>query len=229
MFRVGLENNMEGHSIAWILGHPGCFANGRDAAHALAAVPQVIQDYRRWILQHTPNSWLPGSETEYQLEETWVCYSINDKYELDQNGEEIDAWFRQDWIPIDAEDIKHGLLLLNWGREELLNIVGNLSTNTLERTYPNERWNILGILNHIGGGEWWYLDRFGLAFPRKDVPEKPFERLKKVRERLIEILPGLEGVEQVVGVSGEFWSPRKLLRRAVWHEYDHIAHIRKLL
>ena len=29
-------------------------------------------------------------------------------------------------------------------------------------------------------------------------------------------------------VEGEFWSPRKLLRRAVWHERDHTVHIRKL-
>jgi len=50
-----------------------------------------------------------------------------------------------------------------------------------------------------------------------------------VRANLLEILPGLAGSSRVVGVSGEFWSPRKLLRRAVWHEYDHIAHIRKLL
>jgi hypothetical protein len=45
----------------------------------------------------------------------------------------------------------------------------------------------------------------------------------------VEILPGLSGSKQVMGIDGEFWSPRKLLRRAVWHEYDHIAHIRKLL
>jgi len=229
MFKVGLENNMEGRSIAWILGHPGCFANGSTGQQALAAVPQVIQDYRRWISLHTRNSWLSGSDTEYQLEGTWECYSINDDYELDQDGEEIDAWFRDDWIPLSAEDVRHGLLLLNWGREDLLNTVGNLSAEILERTYPGERWSIAGILGHIGGAEWWYLDRFGLAFPREEVSEQPFDRLKKVRQRLLDILPGMVESKQVVGVFGEFWSPRKLLRRAVWHECDHIAHIRKLL
>ena len=229
MFKVGLENNMEGRSIAWILGHPGCFANGANGPQALAAVPQAIHDYRHWILAHTKNSWLSGTETEYQVEGTWECYSINEDYELDPDGEEIDAWFRNDWIPLTADDIQHGLLLLNWGREDLLSTVGNLSTEILERTYPNERWNIAGILNHIGGAEWWYLDRLGLAFPRAEVPEQPFERLQKLRERLIETLPLLAGSKQVVGVYGEFWSPRKLLRRAVWHERDHIAHIRKLL
>jgi hypothetical protein len=50
-----------------------------------------------------------------------------------------------------------------------------------------------------------------------------------VRSNLEYILPGLAGSTLVVGMSGEFWSPRKVLRRAVWHELDHIAHIRKLL
>jgi len=36
-------------------------------------------------------------------------------------------------------------------------------------------------------------------------------------------------VNQVVGLDGEFWSPRKLLRRTVWHERDHVDHIRKLI
>lgn len=32
-----------------------------------------------------------------------------------------------------------------------------------------------------------------------------------------------------VGIDGEFWSPRKMLRRAVWHERDHTFHIDKLI
>ena len=244
MFYVGLENGAEGRSQAWVLGHPGCFAYGMDGSEAMAAVPQAIRDYRQWIAAHTSESWLAATDSErserserseqseqseYHLEETWECYSINSDYELVQDGYEVNAWFRHDWIPLSGEDIQRGLLLLRWGREDLLKTVSTLPIEILERTYPKERWSIAGILKHIAGAEWWYLDRLGLAFPREDVPEDPFERLKKVREKLVEILPGFAASRQVVGVSGEFWSPRKLLRRAVWHEYDHIAHIRKLL
>ncbi len=229
MFKIGLENNAEGRSQAWVLGHPGCFAYGADGQAALQAVPRAIRDYRQWIDAHTSESWLDGDDVEYQLEETWECYTINDAYELAQEGYEVNAWFRHDWIPLNAEDIRHGLLLLSWGREELLQTVRNLGADILEQTYPSERWSIAGIIKHIGGAEWWYQDRFGLAFPRQEVPEDPFQRLEKVRINLVEVLPGLAGSKQVVGVSGEFWSPRKLLRRAVWHEYDHIAHIKKLL
>ncbi|NJD60745.1 MAG: hypothetical protein C3F13_00820 [Anaerolineales bacterium] len=228
MFRIGLENNADGRSQAWVLGHPGCFAYGSVGDQALLAVPQAIRDYRAWISSHTKESWFPEGE-EFLLEETWECYTISDDFEIAQEGYEVNAWFHHDWKPLSEEDIQHGLLLLAWGREELLKIAGSLDLESLERTYPGERWSISGILKHIGGAEWWYQDRLGLAFPRSEVPEDPFQRLEKVRTNLIESLPGLIGSRQVIGVSGEFWSPRKLLRRAVWHESDHIAHIRKLI
>jgi len=229
MIKVGLENNTEVRSQAWVLGHPGCFAYGKNGQEALDAVPQAIQDYSRWISAHTGQNWLSGVKAEVRLEETWECYIIDDHYELAQDGYEVNAWFRHDWLPLSELDIQRGLLLLSWGREVLLEVAGPLDKDTLERTFPDERWSIAGILNHVGSAEWWYMDRLGLAFSRELVPEQPFARLEKVRGRLIEVLPGLTGSKQVVGVSGEFWSPRKLLRRAVWHEYDHIAHIRKLL
>ena len=50
-----------------------------------------------------------------------------------------------------------------------------------------------------------------------------------MRAHLVEVLPTLVGSRQVIGVEGEFWSPRKLLRRAVWHELDHVEHISKLV
>lgn len=232
MFRIGLENGTEGRSQAWVLGHPGCFAYGGDGSAALEAVPNAIQDYRRWIAAHTSEVWFNENEIEsnaYHLDETWECYTISSDYELVQDGYEVNAWFRHDWKPLKAEDLRRGVLLLNWGREHLLETVKDLDAETMERTYPGERWSIAGILKHIGGAEWWYQDRLGLAFDRQAVPEEPFIRLEKVRANLVEILPGLLGSTKVVGVSGEFWSARKLLRRAVWHEYDHIAHIRKLL
>lgn len=229
MFRIGLENNVEGRSQAWVLGHPGCYAYGRDGSSALQAVPGALRDYRQWIEAHTVQSWFPGDGDDFELEESLECYFINEDYELSQDGYEVNAWFRHDWKPLTEADIQRSLLLLEWGREELLNSVASLSPEVLDRTYPNERWSIAGILSHIGGAEWWYQDRLGLIFERSRVPAEPFARLEKVRSYLVEILPSLVDSTQVIGIDGEFWSPRKMVRRTVWHEYDHTAHIRKLL
>lgn len=108
-------------------------------------------------------------------------------------------------------------------------MVSQLDPEKLAATYPGERWSIEGILRHIGGAEWWYMERLGYAFPQDNLPKTPRERLERVRISLVELLPQLEGVKQVVGQDGELWSPRKMLRRTVWHERDHIEHIRKLI
>ena len=91
-----------------------------------------------------------------------------------------------------------------------------LDQGIMEATYPGERWSITGLLQHIGGAEWWYLDRLGLAFDREVVSAEPFERLDRIRELLIKTLPELEASTQVAGIDGQFWSPRKVLRRALW-------------
>ncbi len=225
--RVGLENNFEGRSLAWVLGHPGCFAYGQAPDAALAAVPDAVHEYAGWIKAHG-GDWLRPESVELTVEEIWEVYSIDKGYELSETGYEVNAWFRYDWVPLGERDIEHGLHLLAWSREDLLAAVSGLVDEQMHARLPGERWDIAGILRHVGGAEWWYLDRLGLSMPRRDLPEAPFERLAGVRARLLGLLPTLAGLPRVVGIDGELWSPRKLLRRAVWHERDHTSHILKL-
>ncbi len=55
------------------------------------------------------------------------------------------------------------------------------------------------------------------------------ESLELVRAHFLGWLPKQEGVRRMIDEEGETWSPRKVLRRALWHERDHTEHIRKLL
>lgn len=38
--RVGLENGIEGRSLAWVFDNPGCFAYGKNGTEAILRVPQ---------------------------------------------------------------------------------------------------------------------------------------------------------------------------------------------
>ena len=229
LFHVAIEIENPARSIGWVLDHPGCFAYGDNADAALAAIPNAITDYAAWIASRNQgNPLIETSEIELLLTETWDVYTIDDEFNPAQEGYEVNAWFRHDWKPLAEQELALGEKLLAWSRADLLDAVSGLSTEVLNAEHHGERWNILGILNHVGGAEWWYLHRLGLSFPQQDVPKDPFERLEKVRARLLDILPGLAGSRKVLGVDGEFWSPRKLLRRALWHERDHTRHIHKL-
>src|SRR5581483_4271336 len=230
IFRVGIENNNEGiRSIAWALEHPGCFAYGKDEKEALANLPEAICAYSAWINQRE-SSWVNENKIELKIEDTWTAYNIDESFDRNEQSDfyTVDSWFQHDWKPLTAADIERGLKLLAWSRADLLDTIKSLGPEKLEMKYEGERWPINGILNHVGGAEWWYMERLGLAFPRSEVPKELLARLEKVRAHLNQTLPKLEGIKQVVGLEGELWSPRKMLRRAVWHERDHTVHIRKL-
>ena len=228
VYRVGLENGIEGRSLAWVLGHPGCFAYGADGDEALVRVARAIQAYGDWIAGHAGERWLPEGAIECELAETWEVYHIDGSFEVGDDGYSVESWFKHDWKPLAAVDVERGLKLLAWSREDLLAVVEDLAPSDLDTHLHGQRWSIRGVLGHVAGADWWYLDRLGLAFPRALVPEDAFERLRTVRAHLRDVLPQLTGSRQVVGVDGEFWSPRKVLRRAAWHERDHTAHILQL-
>jgi hypothetical protein len=232
-FRVGIENNNEGRSIAWAVEHPGCYAYGENADHALANLPDAVQAYTEWIGRHE-SPWLNPERIELVIDDEWEVYFVNDALERvppSEDSSSIEAWFQYDWKPLTAQDIGRALKLLAWSRADLMDVVKGIHPEKLAQAYPGERWSIEGILKHIGGAEWWYLERIGFPDPTReaDVPADPFERLEVVRKNFNYVLPKLEGLHIVAGLDGEFWSPRKSLRRALWHERDHTEHIRKLL
>ena len=232
IFRIGIENNNDDRTIAWALDYPGCFSYGKDSQEAQRNFISAAREYRAWIAQHEEH-WL-DEEVEVDLQETFDAYFITPAFERAQRGREtymVESFFVHDWKPLVPHEIERALKLLAWSRADLMALVRDLDAEARSRTYPNERWGIDGILKHVGIAEWWYQERIGYPFPpdEADVPADPFERLQVVRDHLNSLLPKLDGVSTVVGLDGEIWSPRKMLRRALWHERDHTEHIRKLL
>lgn len=235
IYRIGIENNNDDRSIAWALDHPGCFAYGQNGEEAQENFFPAARAYREWIARHE-EPWL-DEEVEAVLEEVFDAYFITPAFDRGDPAERgrstymVESFFLHDWKPLVPHEIEHALKMLAWSRADLLSLVGELDSNVRARTYPNERWAIDGILRHIAGGEWFYQERIGFPFPaqEEDLPPDPFEQLQTVREHFNSLLPRLDGVNKVIGLEGEIWSPRKVLRRALWHERDHTEHIRKLL
>jgi hypothetical protein len=231
IIRIGMENGIEGRSLAWALDHPGCFAYGKNAGEALANLPRAVLAYTDWIDQHTADSWLKGlGDFDIRLVEAFECYTIDEDFEPVESGYEVNAWFRNDWKPLTRLEVQRGLLMLDWCRADLLTLVKPLTDVQLDADPRHNQWTIRRILDHIAGAEWWYLDRLDQAgIARKDLPEDYFPRLEATRRLLEQRFKEWEGVTLVAGKVGELWSPRKILRRTLWHSRDHIDHIRQLL
>jgi hypothetical protein len=104
-----------------------------------------------------------------------------------------EVWFQNDWLPLKEEDVERGLILMDWSRKDLLDLLAGIPDELREKKYAGERWDILGIIRHIGGVEWWYLDRLGLTdLSRNEVPHDPFERLDVIRKQIKTVLPRLK-------------------------------------
>jgi hypothetical protein len=227
---VGLENNFNGRSLAWALDYPGCFSYGNDATEAVVGIPRALIEYQKRIEKNTDKPWLDLGDFDVRLVELFEDYHINVMYEWAEEGKLIQSWYRHDWKPLTRQDIEHIGLLLKWSRSEILEILNPLSEEQLAFQPEGERWSIQGIAAHVGTTEWWLLDRIGMAsIPRASLVPDVKERMQQTRTVVEKALPELAGLEQVVGKEGEFWSPRKVMRRLLWHEMDHIQHIQKLL
>jgi len=230
LITIGLELDNEDRALAWALDFPGCFAFGAEGPEAVIELARALPVYENWVNRHTGQGGLALDDFDLRIVDTWQVYTINDQYERQEGGYAVNAWFLHDWKPLESSEIERGMELLRWSREDLLDLTGKIGEEHMDRQRPGERWSIRGIVKHVANAEWWYLDRLGLVESGRDLlPNDLFDRLAWVRARMNRALPGLEGREMVLGKEGEFWSPRKLLRRALWHEIDHYRHILKLL
>lgn len=227
--RVGVENGAEGRTILWLFDHPGCFSYGAVTLEAIQSLPAAVQEYNHWLIQHGLDQQTVNIEQPVQIEETWEVYHVDENYAITEEGYEVNAWFQDDWKPLSKLECEIGSKLLAASRAELLSAVDGLGEEILRMQPKGEMWSILGILNHVAKAEWWYLDRLHLAVPYDELPPEPMKKLAEVRSLTLAMLPGFADSIQVLGIDGEFWSPRKVLRRAVWHERDHTAHIEKLV
>jgi hypothetical protein len=226
-----LENNIEGRTLAWALDYPGCFAYGTDETEALVRLPRALLEYEVWIKDHTTDFWVDLKDMDMRVVESFETFCIDENYNRvpDGQGYEINAWFIDDWRPLTDVEIERGLKIFHWQREELLAGLTTLDPEILEKDFPGQRWNILGIAKHIANAELWYLSRLDLTdLSHKDLSADPKARLGQTAALIDRVFPKFINEVNVTGIEGEFWSYRKILRRILWHQRDHMEHIKEL-
>jgi hypothetical protein len=212
-----LVEEIESRWIAHIYELPGCFSNGDTSQAAVIGSAPATAIWQEWLAVHglaIPGNTGPLTTTIAEVIRAW---NSSPEYE-------VNAFFALDRPPLKKAEIDHALQILEFTRLDLLAAVDGLAPAQLDQPVE-EGWNIRKILKHTGRAENWYLDRLDLGLPREQLPEDVFACLDLVRRRLRQTLTSLAGDERLIMKDFELWSPRKLLRRALWHERDHTRHI----
>lgn len=224
-YRVGLERGAQGGHLAWVLDHPGCFAFGHTELEVLARIPQAVREYFAWLGAHGIPAAGPGVPEDFQVVEIFEVYTIDEQFRRG-GSREVHAWFLDDWRPLTEAEVEFGLQVLAASRTDLEAVVEDLPDPVLDVVLPGQRWSIRGVLRHVALEEGTILRHLGRGLG--DPPTDVWAHLRAARRALEEALQDWAGRSLVIGVEGEFWSPRKALRRAAWHERDHVAHLQLL-
>ncbi len=233
--------NLE-HGERWRYAHvvelPGCFTRGETREEVLGALPNAIADHIAFLGAR-------GHPVDATLD-FGLVEEIHGIPELGEAGGAV-ALFSSDGEPVGEEEFNHFLDLMRWNREELLGIVEHLSEEERNARPLPDKWTIEETLRHVANAEEWYVSRLGAGiqgeyegFVRGMNPEERWgsiiERLEATRRGCVHSLEyafgrGAEGVFTRAAYTRhpeERWTFRKVLRRFVEHEREHIGTIKRV-
>ncbi len=155
-------------------------------------------------------------------------------YTRNEGGYEINATFAPDKTPLSSVEITQYLRWHSYARAELFHLLAGIPKEVYVWRPEKGKRCLRETLEHIAGAELWYVTRLDET-PSSSLyntqPADAVERLHYSQKILISRFQGLPdsrtGVERVH--SGEIWTPRKVLRRALEHQQEHLNSIRLLL
>jgi len=136
------------------------------------------------------------------------------------------ALLKADVLPIDRDELEEYFRRMNYSRKDLLELVSTVPDDILSFHPDRRQRTIREILQHIAGAEQWYVTRL-LKIPRFPPQKTPLQRLQLVRDTAYAYLSqqNLQLSARVVEKAGESWTLRKVLRRFLEHEREHILEI----
>jgi len=117
---------------------------------------------------------------------------------------------------------------LRWAarrRQELLDALAQLPAPALDWQPDEKMWSVRRILSHVAYSEWW--------FARVTIPQSrdPLLRLAEAQQEALTRLSALTPAEltRTTLHEGEPWTARKVLRRFLEHEREHLGQVEEIL
>lgn len=200
---------LEGGFIATIADVPGCMARGATKDEAADNARRAFKDYLALLEKYGVSS------------EHWKQL---DPARFDVKEMNVEDWFEEDFRPLDEHEIRDFLHQMEGSRSALLALIRELSPDDVERKPTPEMWSIRQALEHIMTTEASLLGRLE-KWPTEVGALQAVHRMAFQRFSVIEP----EDTKVDHRISGQRWSTRRVMRRILEHEYEHMGHIREIL
>jgi uncharacterized damage-inducible protein DinB/predicted RNase H-like HicB family nuclease len=235
MLSVYLELAADGRCMAHVIDLLGCAVRAETRESAMQRLPDAVAEYSAWLRRHGE-----------ALLQAPVLLRLSIAGEQCGTGPfdpgDAAALWPPDREPIDAQEMERAFRLMAWSRSDLLALTQDLPQELLAWRPDPDSFSIGRILRHIGNAEEWYVSRVVApeALPQEwndDQGLPIFEFLEMERRTAQVQLRALdEGQRSAVFYPSawtdhpeEAWTVRKVLRRFVEHEREHLAQIAELL
>jgi predicted RNase H-like HicB family nuclease len=229
-FDLYLESGPQ-HRKTWVYvpGLPGCSVMAPTSDQAIEAARSAIRDRLEFLRRH--GEVVPDPEP---IELVVADHSIEGKFLGFGQGT-----FPSDRDPMTAHDVASLLRWAEWSREELVAAARAQRSPLAEK--PASGRSVIAILSHVAESEWAYVSSTlgtvpGGAILMKAIetsPDGPWDALAAERIALLARLRAMtdEELARVVerGPGKPVRSARRMLRRLLEHEWEHVLELRSRL
>jgi hypothetical protein len=147
-----------------------------------------------------------------------------DPSKFDVKDTNVDEWFSEDFAPMQEHEIRDFLHQMEGSRAALLALIRELSPDDVERKPTPDTWSIRQALEHIMTTEASLLGRLE-RWPTEVGALQAVHRMAFQRFSVLE--PDDTKLDH--RIQGQRWSTRRVMRRILEHEYEHMGHIREIL
>jgi predicted RNase H-like HicB family nuclease/uncharacterized damage-inducible protein DinB len=199
-----------GSFLANVVELPGCVARGSTKEEAVANVRVAFRDYLELLKAR-------GVSTDHWVGLDPATFVVKDPPE--------DRLIPEDAVPLEEHEIRDFLHRMEASRSALLAVVRELSPEDLERQPKPDMWSVREALEHIMQTQVTLLSRL------EKWPARDFATLQAAHRMAFQRFSVLEPAD-TQGTHRVFqygWSTRKVMRRMLEHEYEHLQHIKEIL
>lgn len=189
---------------------PGCIASGMTRDEAIANGRRAFRAYIELLDAR-------GVSTEH-----WK--------HLDPDGFDVrdlptDKVVPEDVGRMEEHELRDFLHRFEASRAALLSLVRDLSAEDLERKPAETTWSVREALEHV------MLTEASLLSRLEKWPADPYNTLQAVHrmafQRFTVMDPADTGLDHLV--MGRRWTTRKVMRRILEHEFEHLGHIKEIV